>query len=352
MPTLTVTRGRFGVLPDGTAVDRAVLSRNSGLALSAMTYGAVITSIRTPDRHGEAADVALGYDVFAPYLSDRSYLGACIGRYANRIAYGRFTLDSRPHQLAVNDGAHHLHGGPTGFHSRVWDLRTLEEPDRVAAQFSRLSADGEEGYPGSLHVTVTYSLHQNGDLVLDYEAATDAPTIVNLTQHTYFNLAGTGTVLGHTLVLDADEYTPVGEGLIPIGARVPVAGTPLDFRSATPIGARLEAASEQLRLGRGYDHNWVIRRTRPGLARAGRVRHPASGRTLEVWTTEPGVQVYGGQLLGGVHGRHGERLPPHAGLCLETQHFPDSPNHPHFPATALRPGQKLQSRTVWRFGVS
>ena len=352
MRTLTVARERFGTLAGGEVVDLAVMSSAAGLQLSATSYGAIITSIRSPDRRGDIADVSLGYDTLEPYLTDRAYLGACIGRYANRIANGEFRLHGRRYHLATNNGSHHLHGGPSGFHTRLWGMRLLDEPDRVAIEFSRVSPDGEEGYPGRLDVRVTYALHQDGDVVLDYEATAHAATVANLTQHTYFNLAGTGLVLDHDLVLDADYYTPVAEGLIPTGEIAPVASTPFDFRTPTPIGARLTESSAQLERGRGYDHNWVVRRAGDGLVRASRVIDSHSGRTLETFTTEPGVQFYAGQLLDGTAGRHGEPLRPHSGFCLETQHFPDAPNHEQFPSTVVGAGQKLQSRTVWRFGVS
>ena len=348
-----MTREPFGMSRSGAAVERAVLANGGGLELSAITYGAIITSVRVPDRHGVMADVTLGYDTFAPYLDDRAYLGALAGRYANRIAHGRFTLDGRLHQLPVNDGPNHLHGGPAGFHTRLWDMQLLQDDGSVAVVFSRVSPDGEEGYPGTLRVAVTYALHASGDIVLDYEASGDAPTIVNLTQHTYFNLGGgAGTILDHELLLEADHYTPVSEGLIPTGAIEPVDGTPLDFRTHTTIGGRLHERFAQLQLGGGYDHNWIVRRSGSGVVRAAVARHPGSGRTLELYTSEPGVQFYGGQLLAGTPGRHGAPLAAHTGFCLETQHFPDSPNHPQFPSTVLRPGQKLQARTLWRFGMS
>jgi aldose 1-epimerase len=331
----------FGVMPDGTAVELFEL-KNGRLTATVIPYGGIITSFHAPDRDGRAASVVLGHPTLNGYLEQSSYLGALVGRYANRIAYGRFTLDGRTYQLATNNGRHHLHGGDRGFDTHIWDAALTRSDAGVRLTLSRTSPAGEEHYPGTLHATVSYTLTDRDELRLDYEAHADAATIVNLTQHTYFNLSGDpgATMLDHELTLDAEQYTPVDAELIPTGEVAPVAGTPFDFRSATPVGARLREDHPQLRNAGGYDHNFVLQRSDDGLARAALLRHPRSGRTLEVWTTEPGIQFYDGHLLDA----------PHTGLCLETQHFPDSPNRPAFPRTRLDPGQTYRSATVWRFG--
>jgi aldose 1-epimerase len=331
----------FGLMPDGTAVELFELT-NGRLSASILPYGGIITSLRVPDREGRTASVVLGYPTLTDYFEQSSYVGALVGRYANRISFGRFTVAGRSYQLATNNGRHHLHGGHRGFDKRLWDVREISTDESVGVTLSRTSPDGEEHYPGTLQATVTCSITTRDELVLEYRARADAPTIVNLTQHSYFNLAGgTGeTILDHELTLHADHYTPVDDELIPTGDVAPVAGTPLDFRSPKRVGAHLADGHEQLRRAGGYDHNFVLQRSRPGLASAAVLHHHASGRTLEVLTTEPGIHFYDGHLL--------DR--PHAGLCLETQHFPDSPNRPAFPSTQLEPGQTYASTTVWRFG--
>jgi aldose 1-epimerase len=336
------------VLPAGDAVQEWTLA-NDVVSLRAITLGAIITSLRVPDRHGQTADVVLGHDTLTPYLDNRSYFGAVVGRYANRIAGGRFSLEGREYRLAVNDGPHHLHGGRRGFDQHVWNAVPVAGRDSVGVRFTRTSPAGEEHYPGTLDVAVTYTLTAD-TLELRYHATTDAPTIVNLTQHTYFNLAGetSTSILDHALLFHADEYTPVDASLIPTGATTPVQGTPFDFRSPAVLRERIQQEDEQLRFAAGFDHNFVLRPQ--GRRVAVEVYEPSTGRRLEVATTEPGVQLYTGQLLDGrTTGAYGRTFARHAGLCLETQHFPDSPNNPQFPSTLLRPGDSYDSRTRWRF---
>lgn len=338
-------------MPDGTAVDEFVLVSDSGLEVSATNYGGIITSIRVPDGRGGRTDVVHGFEALEPYLRRHPYFGAVVGRCANRIAGARFTLDGRTFELAANHGRHHLHGGMDGFDRKIW--RAAPSADDNAVVFSRTSPDGEEGYPGTLALEISYTLGELDDLAIVYRAVTDRATPVNLTQHTYFNLAGhdSGDILGHELTIHADHYTPVDEDSIPTGAVAPVAGTPFDFRRAISIGARIDDAHAQLHYGRGYDHNFVLSRAGDGLHVAARLTEPGSGRTLEVLTTEPGLQLYTGNLLDGTEqGKGGVVYRRRSGLCLETQHYPDSPNQPNFPSTILRPGDTYRSETLFRFG--
>jgi aldose 1-epimerase len=347
-----VTRAPFGAAPDGQAVAAYTMTNAAGVQVRAIAYGAIITSLEVPDRSGKRADVVLGFDTLAGYLKDPPYFGAVVGRYGNRIAKGQFTLGGRTFKLATNDGPNHLHGGVRGFDKVIWAAAPVENASGVGVAFTRTSPDGEEGYPGNLKVTVTYTLTDRNELAIDYHAVTDQATPVNLTQHSYFNLAGEGDVLGHELMLNADRYTPVDDTLIPTGELAPVQGTPFDFRTPAAIGARINADDQQLRRGRGYDHNWVLNRTGQGLQRAARVVEPKSGRTLEIATTEPGIQFYSGNFLNGtITGKGGRVYALRNGFCLETQHFPDSPNHPSFPSTILKPGEAYSSRTVLTFGV-
>lgn len=346
-----VIRAPFGTTADGTPVEIFTLRNENGVEVSVMSYGAAIKSIRTPDRNGAFTDITLGFDTLDGYLGEHPYFGAVLGRYANRISLGRFTIDGIGHRLAMNSGPNHLHGGVRGFDKYVWQA---EELGGNSVRFSRVSPDGEEGYPGNLQVAVAYSLTNYNELIVEYQAVTDLPTHVNLSQHTYFNLAGPGSdVLGHELTINADRYTPVDRSSIPNGLLAPVAGTPFDFRTPTPIGARIAAKHPQIEHGRGYDHNFVLNRTGHTLEFAARVVEPASGRVLEVATTEPGVQLYTGNFLDGtIHGKGGVAYGRFAGFCLETQHYPDSPNKPDFPSTVLRPGDTYSSRTVFKFDVS
>jgi len=346
-----VERVPFGRLPTGEAVDAWVL-RAGGVEARVIGYGGAIVSLRVPDREGRPADVVLGYDELRGYLDDAAYFGALIGRYGNRIRGGRFTLDGREHALPVNDGPNHLHGGPRGFHKVLWRVEPLETAGGAGLALAYDSPDGDQGYPGTLRARVTYLLDDRGELSVSYEAETDRPTPVNLTQHSYFNLSGdpARTVLDHRLRLEADGYTPVDDTLIPLGEVAPVAGTPFDFREGAPIGSRIGADDVQLARAGGYDHNFVLRGQ--GLRLAARVHEPGSGRTLELHTTEPGVQFYSGNFLdGSVAGKGGVRYAYRCGFCLEPQHFPDSPNQPAFPSTILRPGERYTSRSVYRLSV-
>ena len=354
-PSTSVTRGPFGALPDGTAIEVFTLSNASGVEVRAITYGGIIVSLKVPDRQGRLDDIVLGYDALGGYVTNNSpYFGAIIGRYGNRIARGRFTLDGKAYALAANNGPHHLHGGVRGFDKVVWRAEPVSSPDGAAVAFSRTSPEGEEGYPGALAVRVIYTLTTANELRVDYVATTDRPTVVNLTQHSYFNLAGQGSrdILEHQLQIDADRYTPVDATLIPTGELAAVEGTPLDFRSPTAIGARIDDPHPQIRNGLGYDHNFVLTRSEPGLAHAARVLDPSTGRTLDVATTEPGMQFYSGNFLdGSITGKSGRVYRRRYGFCLETQHYPDSPNQPAFPSTTLRPGEQYRSQTVFTFGV-
>jgi aldose 1-epimerase len=349
-----VSRAPFGRTAEGETVELFTLTNTRGVEVRIMTYGATIVSLRVPDRDGRFDDVVLGHDSLAGYLDASSYFGAVVGRYANRVARGRFTLGGVTHRLATNNGVNHLHGGVRGFDKVVWRGEAIRSDSGASVRFSYRSADGEEGYPGTLDVRVTYTLTDRNELAVDYFATTDKATPVNLTQHSYFNLAGADQrdVLGHLLMINADRYTPVDSTLIPTGELAPVAGTPLDFRAPTAIGARIGQAHPQLRHGGGYDHNFVLSRSGPGLFHAARVVEPTTGRTLDIHTTEPGLQFYSGNFLDGTIRGKGGRIYHHRyGICLEPQHFPDSPNHPGFPSTILRPGQTYRSRTVFGFGV-
>jgi aldose 1-epimerase len=350
-----ITRTPFGALPDGRPVHAFTLTNAAGVELRAITVGGVIASLHTPDRRGEPGDIVLGHDAVQPYLDGTAYLGAIVGRHANRIARGRLVLDGRVVQLTINDGRNHLHGGRRGFDKQLWNGEEVRASGGDGVRFSRVSPDGEEGYTGTLRVRVQYLLTDENELRIDYEAESDAPTVVNLTQHSYFDLScgAADDIGGHLLTLHADAYTAVDAELIPTGDRVAVEGTPFDFRMPTPIGARIAGRDVQLQHGLGYDHNWVLRRpATQGVAPAASVLDPISGRTLEVLTTEPGIQFYSGnQLDGTIIGKQGRRYGARAGFCLETQHFPDGPNQPSFPSPVLRPGELFRSRTVLRFGV-
>ena len=352
MPS-TIARAPFDTAPDGRLVEVITLVNGLGMEVRAMSYGATILSIRVPDAKGVMGDVVLGYDSLAGYVRNSPYFGAVVGRYGNRIAKARFTLDGATHQLAVNNGPNHLHGGLRGFDKAVWKPELARSDSGVGVSFTLVSPDGDEGYPGTLTASVTYTLMRGrNEIVVDYEGVTDKATPVNLTNHSYFNLAGSDDILGHMLTLEADSMTPVDATLIPTGKIVPVHGTPFDFRTPTAIGARIDARDEQIRNGGGYDHNFVINRSAPGLVHFARVTEPTSGRTLDVSTTEPGVQFYSGNFLDGtITGKGGHVYKHRHGFCLETQHYPDSPNHANFPTTILRPGSAYRSRTVFTFGV-
>jgi aldose 1-epimerase len=346
-----VTRAPFGKMPDGRSVEVFTLTNANGVEVRAITYGGIITSLRVPDRQGTSGDVVLGFDGLEPYLKGHPFFGAIVGRYGNRIAGGQFTLDGRTYKLATNNGPNHLHGGNVGFDKAVWAAEPLASGVGVA--FSHTSPDGDEGYPGTLKVRVTYTLTDRNELAVEYRATTDKPTPVNLTQHSYFNLAGSGDILGHELRIDANRFTPVDDTLIPTGELAPVDGTPFDFRTPTLVGARIDGSDTQLKYGRGYDHNFVLNGSAGVLRPVVRLVEPKSGRTLDVATTEPGLQFYTGNFLDGtLKGKGGQVYNRRAGLCLETQHYPDSPNKPSFPSAIVRPGKDYHSRTVFRFGVA
>jgi aldose 1-epimerase len=347
-----VEKQPFGKTADGTPVVLYTLTNSKGVRVAITNYGGIVVSLFTPDRNGNPGDIVLGFERLEDYLKGHPYFGAIIGRYGNRIAKGRFTLDGVEYKLAQNNGENHLHGGLVGFDKKVWKARDFVDAEGQHLELRYTSPDGEEGYPGNLDVTVTYSLNEQNQLRIDYVATTDKPTVVNLTNHSYFNLAGEGDILGHLLRLNADYFTPVDAGLIPTGELRPVKGTPFDFTEPTPIGARIEQDDEQLRYGRGYDHNFVLRGGGGSLAEAAEVYEPKTGRVLRVLTTEPGVQFYTGNFLDGtLRGKYGRVYHRRTGFCLETQHFPDSPNKPHFPTTVLRPGQTYRSTTIYEFSA-
>ena len=349
-----VTRAAFGKMADGAQVEVFTLTNARGVEVKAITYGGIIQSLRVPDKAGRLADIVLGFDSLDGYLKDHPFFGAIIGRYGNRIGKAQFTLNGQTYKLAANNGPNHLHGGVKGFDKVLWGGQVVEDKRGAAVAFSRTSPDGEEGYPGNLKVRVTYVLADDNSLIVDYEATTDKATPVNLTQHSYFNLAGEGTgdILGHELTINADRYTPVDGTLIPTGELAPVAGTPFDFRKGTAIGARINDGHAQIANGKGYDHNWVLNRKGAGLQMAARVKEPKSGRTLEIQTTEPGIQFYAGNFLDGtIKGKGGHVYGHRTGFCLETQHYPDSPNQPKFPSTILQPGQTYRTSTVFKFGA-
>lgn len=359
----SVTESPFGTTPDGKTVTAYTLTNANGIELRALNYGAVITSLRVPDRRRQLGDIVLGFDSLQPYTTVSPYFGALIGRYGNRIARGRFTLDGKNYTLAKNNGPNSLHGGNVGFNKVMWNATSFQKPDSVGLVFTRTSPDGEEGFPGNLNVTVTYTLTDSNEVIFDYKATTDKDTPVNLTQHSYFNLADGGrtSVLGHVLTIDADSFTPIDSTFIPTGEIRAVNGTPFDFRQPTAIGARINADYEQLRFAKGYDQNFVLRKDGAGGGGAGSdprmdlaatVYEPNSGRVMQVYTSEPGLQFYTGNFLDGtLKGKNGIVYNQRSGLVMETQHFPDSPNHDTFPSTILHPGSEYHSRSMYKFSV-
>lgn len=352
-PSLSLKVADFGQAEEGAA-KLYTLKNENGMEVVITNYGGIITRLLAPDKDGQFTDIVLGFDKLADYQKDHPYFGAIIGRYGNRIARGKFTIDGEEYTLAANNGANALHGGPMGFHKHLWEAKEIEREGYAGLELSRVSKDMEEGYPGNLAATVRYLLNNDNELLIEYEAATDKPTVVNLTNHTYFNLKGAGKedILGHVLMIDADYYTPVDSTLIPTGELRPVEGTPFDFNTPTPIGERIKAENEQIRFGLGYDHNFVLDREGPGLELAATVHEQSTGRFLEVLTTEPGLQFYSGNFLDGTNiGKYGVKYEYRTGFCLETQHYPDSPNRPDFPSTVLRPGENYASSTVYRFSV-
>lgn len=350
--TLSVQHQSFGQLADGREVSLYKLTNANGVALDVTNYGGIITRLVTPDAKGQPADIVLGYDNLAQYVENNPYFGAIIGRYGNRIAGGTFALNGTTYQLAANDGANHLHGGVQGFDKKLWDAKTFQQEDAVGVVLSLLSPDGDQGYPGNLQVEVTYRLTNSNELQMSFAATTDKTTVVNLTQHSYFNLAGGGDILGHELTIPAAQITPVGAGLIPTGQLQDVAGTPFDFRTAKAIGRDIGADDAQLKLGLGYDHNFVLKNAPDqSLVLAGRVLEPSSGRVLEVLTDDIAVQFYSGNFLDGTLKGKGQTYGHRSGFCLEPQHFPDAPNQPGFASTVLEPGKAYQSRIVYRFST-
>jgi aldose 1-epimerase len=345
----TVKKSDFGSY-EGRRVELYTLTNSRGAEARVITYGGAVVSLKVPDRRGEMGDVVLGYDDMEGYLKQSSYIGALIGRYGNRIARGRFTLNGREYTLATNNGENHLHGGVRGFDKVLWQARPLVGASLLLTYVSK---DGEEGYPGTLRVRVTYTLTDQNELRVDYSATTDKDTVVNLTQHSYFNLrgAGDGDILDHRLTLYASRFTPTDAGAIPTGELRPVRGTPFDFLRPHAIGERIDADEEQIKLGKGYDHNFVVNGRMGVLRRAAEVYEPTTGRVMEVWTTEPGVQFYSGNYLDGSIGKGGKAYPYRSGFCLETQHYPDSPNKPSFPSTVLRRGGRYRTTTVYKFSA-
>ena len=359
---LSVQKEDFGTTADGEAVELYTLTNSNGLKAKIMTYGGILVSLEAPDRNGKLADIVLGYETLDGYVRNNPYFGAIVGRYANRIANGEFTLDGTKYSLAKNNGNNHLHGGIKGFDKVVWAAESFKEEDAAGLKLTYLSKDGEEGYPGNLICSVTYTLTNDNELKISFDALTDKPTVVNLSHHSYFNLAGQGdgNILGHRLMINANRFTPVDAGLIPTGELRSVKGTPMDFTRPAAIGARIDEDDQQLKYGGGYDHNWVLNKTpaasllrsKTAGAPAVRVYEPTTERVMEVYTTEPGVQFYAGNFLDGSITGKADKIYKHRyGFCLEPQHFPDSPNKPNFPSVVLRPGQRYTHITVYKFSV-
>ncbi len=349
----TITESLFGTLPDGRDATLYTLTNANRMVAKISNLGGVIAQLHVPDRDGVLADVCHGFDNAAAYLGESNYFGALVGRYGNRIANGRFTLDGVEYQLDQNDGVNHLHGGTDGFHRQLWSAETFTTPKSVGLILTHVSPDGDQGYPGTAEVTAIYELRNDNELRIAFHAVADKATPMNLTNHAYFNLAGKGDILNHELTIFGDAYTQVGKGLIPVGAPAPVAGTPFDFRAPHAIGARIGEQDEQLGFGSGYDHNFVLNKTaEKAMEVAARVVDPASGRVLEVLSQEPGIQFYSGNFLNdGISGK-GRIYGHRSGFCLEPQHFPDSPNRPDFPSTILRPNEEYSTVMAYRFSVA
>ena len=349
----SITKSSFGKTPTGEPVDLYVLTNKNGVEASISAYGGAVVSLKVPDRDGKLGDVVLGYDSVEGYVNDKAYLGAIVGRYGNRIGHAQFTLDGKIYTLAKNNGENSLHGGIKGFNKAVWDAKEIPAKNAQALELTYLSKDGEEGFPGNLQVRVVYTLTDSNELKIEYFATTDKKTVVNLTNHSYFNLAGAGSgdILGHILQIEADKFTPVDAGMIPTGELSDVTGTPFDFHKPTAIGARIDSNDEQIKLGGGYDHNFVLgRKAGDPISLAARVVEPTTGRVLEVRTTEPGVQFYTGNFLdGSAQGKSGVKYTKRSAFCLETQHFPDSPNQPKFPSVILNPGERYHTTTIYKF---
>ncbi len=349
-----ITKQHWGALPSGEQIDLYTLRNSKGMEATITNYGGKLVTLKVPDRDGKFADVVLGFDNLEGYVQPNPFFGSLVGRYANRIANGQFTLDGKTYKLARNNGPNSLHGGLKGFDKVAWQAQEVSGGDGPALELKYLSKDGEEGYPGNLNVTVTYTLTQNDELKIDYQATTDKDTVINLTNHSYFDLSGqdAGNILDHRVMINADKFTPVNANLIPTGELKSVAGTPFDFRTPTAIGARINENDQQLKYGEGYDHNFVLNRSGDGPSLAARVMDPKSGRVMEVLTTQPGVQFYtGNHLPAKLKGKGGAVYGFRYGFCLETQHFPDSPNQPSFPSTELKPGQRYHGITIFKFSV-
>ena len=352
--TNSVTQKPYGSLPDGAEASLFTLTNASGMKMEVTNYGGIITSLWVPDRDGKLEDVVLGHDSLGGYVASNPYFGAIIGRYGNRIGGGTFSIEGEEYTLPTNDGPNHLHGGEKGYDKVLWAAASFQTDSTVGVVFTRTSPDGEQGYPGNLEAKVSYTLTNDNRLVFDYEASTDKPTVVNLTNHSYFNLSGNPeqTILDHQLELAADRFLPVDKGLIPTGELRPVAGTPFDFQQPTTIGARIQQENEQLTFGLGYDHCWVFADDSEALTYGGSLYEPSSGRLMKFYTTEPAIQFYSGNFLDGtLEGKGGTAYAQRTGLCLETQHYPDSPNKPEFPSTQLNPGETYRSQSVYEFGV-
>jgi len=347
-----IKKQAFGMTASREAVELYTLTNANGMEARIMTYGGSVVSLKVPDRHGKLGDVVLGYETLDGYLKNSPYFGAIIGRYGNRIGKARFSLNGKEYTLGKNNGENTLHGGFKGFDKVIWKAKEAKSKDGIGLSLSYVSKDGEEGFPGNLTVFVVYTLTNNNELKIEYSATTDKTTVVNLTNHSYFNLAGEGSILQHQLMINASRFTPVDAGLIPTGELRSVKGTPMDFTQFAGIGTRIDQQDEQLTFGRGYDHNWVLNNATGKLAVAARAYEPVSGRVMEVLTTEPGIQFYSGNFLdGSITGKGGQVYKQRYGFCLETQHFPDSPNKPGFPSTVLKPGQKYETTTIYKFLV-
>jgi aldose 1-epimerase len=350
----SITKANFGKLPDGQEITLYTVTNKNGVEMKVMNYGAIITSLKTPDKNGVLEDIVLGYDSLAGYLKESPFFGAVVGRYGNRIAKGKFTLEGKEYTLAINNGVNALHGGVKGFDKVVWTIEEVTSAEGPALKLSYLSKDMEEGYPGNLKAEVIYTLTDNNELRLDYTATTDKTTVINLTQHSYFNLTGNAKrdILEHEIMINSDEIVPVDKTLIPTGKLRKVANTPFDFTTAQPIGKGINDKDEQIVLGGGYDHCFVLRDASDSLKLAAVLTEPVSGRKVEVYTTEPGIQFYSGNFLtGSITGKGGVVYARRFGLCLETEHFPDSPNQKQFPSVVLKPGETYKTSTVYKFGV-
>jgi aldose 1-epimerase len=352
---MKISTEKFGTTPEGNEITLYTLTNAQGIEVKIINFGAIIQSLKTPDRNGKLADIVLGFDNLKDYVGKHPYFGAIVGRYGNRICKGKFTLDGKEYTLPINNPPNSLHGGLKGFDKLVWAATPFEDADSLGLKLTMTSPDGDEGYPGALTVTLTYTLTNDNQLKMHYEATTDAPTVLNLTNHSYFNLdgAGQGDILDQVITINADRFTPVDETMIPTGELRKVEGTPLDFRKAKPLGRDIAKTDEQLKLGLGYDHNFILNKAKAdAMTLAARAQGPESGRVLEVFTTEPGIQLYSGNFLDSTNvGKGGITYAHRFGFCLETQHYPDSPNKPDFPTVILKPGEKYDTITIYKFSA-